>query len=226
MSADLNISLRPHVVDALRPLRDELPHDLQSQLHPFLTEPIPPTIPYSILSRISQWSRSDSGRDALQHVGRDAADYTMISLLAGATTSPEKNFGPYTPPKEPHVIANEQKLERRAITAIVNGLVSIFATGMAVWWASDKTGFRDEWRVLLSFAAATVVACSEVALYIIWQARLRKAKLPKDGAPRRVFKKDRTETNTDIATAGASNAIEPRAVELRERVARLSHPQE
>lgn len=81
-------------------------------------------------------------------------------------------------------------------------------------------------RVLLSFAAATVVACSEVALYIIWQARLRKAKLPKDRAPRRVFKKDQTETNTDIAPAGASNAIQPRAVELRERVARLSHPQD
>ncbi|KAF7430530.1 hypothetical protein PC9H_006238 [Pleurotus ostreatus] len=225
MSADLNISLRPHVVDALRPLRDVLPQDLQTQLHPFLIEPTPPTIPYSILSRISQWSRSDSGRSALQHVDRDAADYTMISLLAGATTSPEKNFGPYTPPKEPHIIANEQKLERRAITAIVNGLVSIFATGMAVWWASDRTGFRDEWRVLLSFAAATIVACSEVALYIIWQARLRKAKSPKDGAPR-AFKKDRTETNPEITTAGASNAIQPRAVELRERVARLSQPQD
>ncbi|KAJ8469817.1 hypothetical protein ONZ45_g16762 [Pleurotus djamor] len=139
----------------------------------------------------------------------------MISLLAGTTTSPDKKFPAYTPPEDPLLGALRQKRERKAITTVINGVVSVLGTGIGVWWISDKTGFKDEWRVLLAFSAAIIVALSEVILFIIWQS--------KSSAPKRSFrpenKRDQSEAiELPHTPTGVSNAIEDRAVDLRERI--------
>jgi hypothetical protein len=69
----------------------------------------------------------------------------MVSLLAGTTTSPERKFGAYTPAKEPEELEAEKKKERKAITALLNALLSIGGSGVATWWAADKTGWQNEW---------------------------------------------------------------------------------
>ena len=87
----LNISLEPHLRDALNPLQS-----IFSDLKPYL-DPHTITIPYSFLLSISKWSRTAS----LKILNLDANAYTMISLLAGTTTSPERKFPTYFPP-DPH----------------------------------------------------------------------------------------------------------------------------
>ena len=72
-------------------------------------------------------------------------DYSMVSLLAGTTSSPEGKFGTYIPPKEPEQIEAERANERKSITALLNALLSIGGVGFAAWWAADKTGWRNEW---------------------------------------------------------------------------------
>ena len=72
-------------------------------------------------------------------------DYSMISLLAGTTSSPEGKFGTYVPPKEPEQIAAERVYERKSITALINALLSIGSVAFAAWWAADKAGWRNEW---------------------------------------------------------------------------------
>jgi len=92
----------------------------------------------------------------------------MIALLAGTTTSPERKFPAYIPP-DPHADQKREYQDRKAVTALLNALLSIIGSGAATWWAAE--GWRPEWRVLLSFMVATVVATSETILYIIWESR-------------------------------------------------------
>lgn len=69
----------------------------------------------------------------------------MIAMLAGATTSPEGKFGDYTPPKGPQAIEADRAKERKAITALLNALLSIGGAAFATWWAADKLRWTNEW---------------------------------------------------------------------------------
>jgi hypothetical protein len=143
---ELNISLEPHLVQNLLPLRAVLPSDLSSQLEPYLDAPTLRTIPYSLLAAISKWSRSQSGQAALQsHTPPlNAQDYSMIALLAGTTTSPERQFPAHVPK---HILAEEERKRRftdkKAIATLVNALFSIAGSGVATWVAAER--WRHEW---------------------------------------------------------------------------------
>ncbi|KAF5337509.1 hypothetical protein D9757_014715 [Collybiopsis confluens] len=151
--SNVNVSLERHLRHSLEPviaLIDD--RALSSQVAQHLqTE----SIPYSVLHAVSRWSRSPAGS----------------TLLAGTTSSPEGKFGQYIPPDEPEKIALAKKNERKAITAIVNGVLSVFGSGAAAWIGSERTNWKQEWRVLFALSVGTVVAFSEVVLYILWQSR-------------------------------------------------------
>ena len=152
----LSISLEDHLVDTLRPLHSQLPDHLAQELTPYLSTSPPPAIPYSLLFSISRWTRSDSGLEALhtQTPPLNPQSYSMVSLLAGAATSPERFFGSYTPPKDPAEVQAEKKRERKAITALLNALLSIVGSAFATWWAAEMLGWRNEWVCCQMFYAA------------------------------------------------------------------------
>ncbi|KAF8631894.1 hypothetical protein AX15_002155 [Amanita polypyramis BW_CC] len=174
--AEFNISLEKHLVDVLRPLHPRLPDNLAEKVAPYLSGSPPVVIPYSLLFSISRWTRSDAGLNALhaQNPSLDPQSYSMVSLLAGTTTSPERFFGTYIPPRDPAEVQAEKKRERKAITTLLNALLSIAGSAFAAWWAAEKTGWRNEWRVLLSLFVAVVVAVSEAVLFLLWQSRAIK----------------------------------------------------
>ncbi|KAG6910233.1 hypothetical protein DXG01_012368 [Tephrocybe rancida] len=193
---DLNISLESHLVDSLRYLQAVLSKDLADTLSSYITSSPPPTtIPYSVLRSVSQWAQT-TGREALRlhSPPLDPHAYTMIALLAGTVTSPERNFGTYVPPQDPEELEAAKSAERKSITALLNALLSILGSGFAVWWAADKLRWKNEWvrrtaflthsttdsvlqqRVLLALFAAIVVAVAEAVLYLIWQSRRSQSK--------------------------------------------------
>ncbi|KAF5352889.1 hypothetical protein D9757_012092 [Collybiopsis confluens] len=169
--SNVNVSLERHLRHSLEPviaLIDD--RALSSQVAQHLqTE----SIPYSVLHAVSRWSRSPAGSSALGSCSPplDPNAYSIIALLAGTTSSPEGKFGQYIPPDEPEKIALAKKNERKAITAIVNGVLSVFGSGAAAWIGSERTNWKQEWRVLFALSVGTVVAFSEVVLYILWQSR-------------------------------------------------------
>ncbi|KAK0217958.1 hypothetical protein IW262DRAFT_1105872 [Armillaria fumosa] len=173
MTSDLNISLEDHLHDTLASLQGLLPPELSAQLQVYLNQPRPALIPYTVLHSLSQWSRSPSGSSALcsSTPPRDPNDFSMISLLAGTTTSPERKFGAYVPPRDPEEIEAERKRERRAITTLMNAILSAGGSGFAAWWASQHAGWKKEWRALFGLFAGFVVAIAEAVLYLIWQSR-------------------------------------------------------
>lgn len=146
-ASKLNVSLEPHLLETLRPLPDLLPVTLAEELSPYISDEPKDTIPYSTLLAISKWARTLEGS---QNLGKHTpplgvSSYTMVSLLAGVKTSPERNFGSYTPPPEPEQLAERQKRERKEITAILNALLSVFGAGFSTWWAADKLHWKDQW---------------------------------------------------------------------------------
>ncbi|GLB41723.1 putative endoplasmic reticulum-based factor for assembly of V-ATPase [Lyophyllum shimeji] len=171
-SEDLKISLESHLLDTLRPLEAIIPSDLAKTLSSYTCSSPPPTIPYSVLQSVSQWART-TGLDALhsQSPPLDPHAYSMISLLAGTTTSPERKFGAYVPPKGLDEMEAAKAAERKSITALLNALLSIFGCAFAVWWAADRLGWKNEWRVLLALFVAIVIAVTEAILYLLWQSR-------------------------------------------------------
>ena len=190
----LNISLEPHLIDTLRPVLPIASADLAPILAPYLSSDPPSTIPYAVLRRLSQWART-TGCDALreQSPPLDPQAYTMIALLAGTTTSPERKFGDFTPARDPADVQAERNKERKTITAILNALLSVFGSGFAAWWAADKTGWRNEWvgktifsydlrlvpfmqRTLFGLSVAILVAVAEAGLYFVWQGRRSASK--------------------------------------------------
>ncbi|KAK0202821.1 hypothetical protein DFS33DRAFT_1263603 [Desarmillaria ectypa] len=173
MASDLNISLEDHLRDTLASVQSLLPRELSAQLEVYFTEPKPALIPYTVLQSVSQWSRSPSGSSALRSTThpRDPNDFSMISLLAGTTTSPERKFGSYVPPRDPEEIEAERKREKRAITTLMNALLSVGGSGFAAWWASQHAGWKKEWRALFGLFVGFVVAIAEAVLYLIWQSR-------------------------------------------------------
>jgi len=102
----------------------------------------------------------------------------MVSLLAGTRTSPEKNFpkSGMTDTVDPEQEAERDRNDRRAISALLNALLSIIGSGVAVWWAADRLHWKAEWKVLLALSVAMVVAISEGVLYLIWESRRSKEK--------------------------------------------------
>ncbi|KAF9005975.1 hypothetical protein BDQ17DRAFT_321705 [Cyathus striatus] len=170
---DLNISLEPHLVETLTPLQSLLPSGIRDQLAPHLSKPASLVIPYSLLHEISQWSRTSDGEKILNaHLPPlNPQDYTMVSLLAGTLTSPERKFGKWIPEKDPQEGEAQRTRDRKAITALLNALLSIAGAGIATWWAADKTGWRNEWKALLALFVSILVAIAEGGLYLIWQSR-------------------------------------------------------
>ncbi|KAJ7626435.1 hypothetical protein DFH06DRAFT_659075 [Mycena polygramma] len=170
MSA-LNISLKPHLLEILTPLSPLLPDELASQLNPYISDPLPPTVPYLLLQSISQWSRSPAGQTALHSRSLDPQSYSMVALLAGSVTSPERKFPAYIPEQSPEDAEAFKKSEKQAITYLLNALLSIIGSGFATWWAAGQTGWKNEWQVLFSLFVAAVVAIAEGVLYLIYDAR-------------------------------------------------------
>ncbi|KAF9258922.1 hypothetical protein L218DRAFT_876055 [Marasmius fiardii PR-910] len=179
-TSQLTVSLEDHLVQTLQTLIPVLSPAQRTELEPYInqsTSPAKPnrpsSIPYTLLQSISQWTRSKTGVRNLQSAAPklNPNDYSMIALLAGATTSPGSNFPPIQPPKDAEEIGRQKKRERKAIGAIVNAVFSVVGTGGACWWGSKNTGWKNEWRVLFAFLAAMTVALAEIVLYILWQQR-------------------------------------------------------
>ena len=238
----LSISLEDHLVDTLRPLHPRLPDHLAQELAPYLSTSPPPAMPYTLLFSISRWTRSDPGLEALhtQTPSLDPQSYSMVSLLAGATTSPERFFGSYTPPKDPAEVQAGKNRERKAITALLNALLSIVGSAFATWWAAEKLGWRNEWvcirfpvqsihlmysvvfkRVLSGLFVAILVAVSEGVLFLLWQSRAEASKRKRrlraaDHRKLDTEKEDLTHTETDNVVS-SSTTTEHHISELRQR---------
>ncbi|KAG5647903.1 hypothetical protein DXG03_007827 [Asterophora parasitica] len=199
---DLNVSLEPHLLEALRPLRDIASPELTTNLSLYTSSSPPPTISYLVLHSVAQWARTTTGVDTLrsQLPPLDPNAYSMIALLAGTTTSPELNLGTYVPPQAPEEIEAARVAERKQITTLVNGLLSIVGSAFAVYWAADKLRWKNEWKVLLALFAGIVVAVAEAVLYLIWQSRRSQSTAPKRAArkkPRRRVLQDRKDDGLD-----------------------------
>ena len=214
MASEPNVSLEPHLVETLRPLIGSIPSHLSVELSNVLPDESsstsqlttsPPVIPYALLRSVSKWARTEEGETSLKSKNPplDPLSYSMIALLAGVRTSPEKKF-PTLPrvPTRSEGVAREIS-DRRAIVAVLNAVLSVICTGAAAWWAAQRTGWRDEWvrdtcglagtaddvratiltppscfqKVLLSLLVATIVAVSEIGLYIIWENRRERRRL-------------------------------------------------
>ena len=162
MAANLNVSLEPHLRDALtavvRILPEETSLQLTTRLSSETTTTAIPVIPYELILKISRWCQTTDGKAALQAFSSplDPQSYTMISLLAGTRTSPEKHFPPYLA-KDPEEDQRLQTKDRKAIATLVNAVLSIAGTGVATWWASEHTGMRLEWVRGLSTSTLPVV---------------------------------------------------------------------
>lgn len=173
--SDLNVSLEPHLIEGLLPLLPVLPQPLHDELTSVLhasdthtaggpsraATPGVRTIPYALLSSISTWTRSQSGQTALHALSPplQSSAYTMVSLLAGTRTSPERKFpkGAFPAAVDSEEESKRNMSDRRAITALLNALLSIIGSGAATWWAADKLHWKAEWvstffyHVLLPF---------------------------------------------------------------------------
>ncbi|KAJ4473681.1 hypothetical protein J3R30DRAFT_3338336 [Lentinula aciculospora] len=200
---NVNVSLETHLILALEPLLPITDTALSTQLAQYLSGP-EGIIPYNILLSVSRWSRSPAGSSALRacSLPLDPNSYLMISLLAGTTTSPDRKFGLYEP-QEPEQLAAQTKRERKAITTIINGVFSVIGSGAAAWIGSERTNWRQEWRILFALFVAVVVAISETVLYIIWQSRSSSAKTTKMRRLIRAKKEDKE--NSDHLNTNTTN---------------------
>lgn len=154
-SPELNVSLEPHLSEVLSPLQALLPEPLRSQLLHTLEQSANagshtvPVVSYALLSSISVWARSAEGLAALQ--GRkpplQSSDYSMISLLAGTRTAPDRkfptDFAPLGHDNKP--LSPRDVNDRRAITTLLNALLSVLGSGVATWWAADRLRWQNEW---------------------------------------------------------------------------------
>jgi len=143
MSVNINVSLEPHLAEVLRPIYPFLPDELARELKEYVQEPLPSLIPYDLLLKISQWSRIEE--KTLRENSLDPHSYSMIALQAGTTAQPDRKLGDYVPPKEPEEIEADRLRERKAITSLVNAVLSVGGVGFGAYWAADKTGWKDEW---------------------------------------------------------------------------------
>lgn len=169
------ISIPEHLWETLLPLikldvePPELLDLLQEHIKPKV-EDTSPEAPYDLIVGIAKWSQSEDGKKILEGENLDPKSYSLIPLLAGTTFAPSSKPPPPPPPQTDH------SEDRRAITALINGLFSVVGVGFAAWWASGNVYWRNETRVLLALAASIVVAISEGVLYVIWSSHLEKRK--------------------------------------------------
>jgi len=145
----LRVSLEPHLAEKLRPLVHAIPPPLSAELTPLLSEPTSsstPTISYVLLSSLSKWARTEEGARELKSKDPplDPLAYSMVALLAGTRTSPDKKFPQPSSSSRPESVARNIS-DRRAVIAVLNALLSVICTGAATWWAAQRTGWRDEW---------------------------------------------------------------------------------
>lgn len=148
---DLSVSLESHLIEILRPLVDTVPAPLSAELSPLVSETAScsstPTVSYALLQSISRWARTEDAAKALRSKNPplDPLAYNMVALLAGTRTSPDKKF-PQLPHSPTRVESAARDIgDRRAIIAVLNALLSVICTGAAMWWAAQRTGWRDEW---------------------------------------------------------------------------------
>lgn len=158
---DLTVSLERHLLVALQNVRRHLPSPLADELAPYTSLSLPseptysrseiPTIPYQLLLSLSKWARSPAGLSSLRNPtspdipALDPADYSMVALLAGTTTSPNRRFPAQSPPQNGPKDLKRELNDRKAIVAVINGMLSVGGTGVAVWWAAGNIGWRHEW---------------------------------------------------------------------------------
>lgn len=147
MSSVLNISLQPHVIEILKKVVNLVPPDIHSSLEKYTRNEPPSTIPYETLQTVARWARTPFGIDSLQnHLPPvEVTELTMINLLAGATSSPERVFPPSAPVLEPEEAAAAQLREKRVIAVLANSLLSIGGVGFAAWFAAERLGWKNEW---------------------------------------------------------------------------------
>ncbi|KAH0836600.1 hypothetical protein J3R83DRAFT_8300 [Lanmaoa asiatica] len=87
MADKLNVSLEPHLRDALAALLQILPEETSQQLTPRLSSEtnatVVPVIPYELILNISRWCQTTDGKATLQACSPplDPQSYTMVSLL-------------------------------------------------------------------------------------------------------------------------------------------------
>ncbi|CAE6421723.1 unnamed protein product [Rhizoctonia solani] len=169
------ISVPEHLWEALAPLTklEIEPSELQTLLREHIKPTIEETsaeIPYDLITGIARWAGSEKAKDTLKAEGLDPISYSLIPLLAGTTFAPSSKPPPPPPPEY------DSSEDRRAITALINGLFSVVGVGFAAWWAAGSVHWRNETRVLLALAASIVVAITEGVLYLIWSSHAEKRK--------------------------------------------------
>ncbi|KAG8894609.1 hypothetical protein FRB99_001102 [Tulasnella sp. 403] len=173
------VSLPPHLHESLLALiqHGDLPDDLSEKLK----DKIKPTfeestseISYDLLRQVSQWAQASDTTAKLKESSLDPTNYSMIALLAGTITSPKSKL-PYKRPLSQEEIAHIKSKERKAISALINGVLSVVGCGVAAWWAAGSVGMRTDHKALLSVFAAIVVAATEAVLYWIWQWKYSNA---------------------------------------------------
>ncbi|KAG1804525.1 uncharacterized protein BJ212DRAFT_1284281 [Suillus subaureus] len=220
---ELNVSLEHHLLEVLNALLTILPDDLAAELSAFISSSSSSSsstlIPYYILLKISQWSRSPAGLKALQSSSLDPQSYSMVSLLAGTRTSPEKKFPAYVA-KDPETERRQAANDKKAVSTVVNGVLSVAGTGFATWWASERAGMRLEWRALFATSVALVVALAEIILYMIWDSRRSTKKTER--APRILSRNEKLVEDSDKAdivdATAASSSADPHHSALRQRL--------
>lgn len=235
----MTVSLEPHLADALTALLPLLPSGLSSELSQELNKK---EIRYGLVAEISRWCRSDEGAAALKERDMHPTSYSTISLLAGTVTSPSSRLPPHDPPESSEQKSLREWNDRKALTAVVNGLLSVGCTGGAAWWAADKSGWRDEWvsvasycmanellivrhvqKVLLAFIVAAIVGLSETVLFMIWQSKYSGTTSQKKhrSAVKTRNKKDDGETPVLSGSSEVTTKDEKIAHDVRRRTARL-----
>lgn len=156
---DANLSFTHDLADRLQPLKHILPPHLAAPIPslppasspPTTTAPDPVTtptltVPHSLLYSISKWTRTEEGTAALSANSLNPRSYEMVSLLAGLTTSPERNFPPHkTETNDPLADARREINDRKAVVTLINALLSIGGSGAATWYATGVAGWRNEW---------------------------------------------------------------------------------
>ena len=164
-SNSVNISLEDYLAESLRPLLAILPEHLAAELKDILnfthaaqriashdSEPsertMVRTIPYALLAAISKWARTPEAEYAMK--GHEpplrVQDYSMVALLAGTRTSPERKFPVVVTPITITQVSHSREVgDRRAVIAVVNAMLSIGGSGVATWWAAGRLLWREEW---------------------------------------------------------------------------------
>ena len=179
----LNISLEDHLANSLRPLLGLLPETLAKELKDALEStpgashtsalclelpehaPVR-TISYALLTAISKWTRTPFAEHAMSSHKPPlrAQDYSMVALLAGTRTSPERTYPLLSNPATNDQASQARELgDRRAVTAVVNALLSVGGAGIATWWAAGRLSCRDEWVSLATLLSSSAYVSPHLA---------------------------------------------------------------